>query len=253
MKNILFVVALTLVSLCISAQEQVNSIRESGDLIVGTTGKQPPFSYHDENDSLVGFDLELAHELAHAMEAELEVREYPFEKLISALKNGEVDVVISALSIKVYRNMDVMMVGPYYNCKKAILTLKGGPNADQGGLNHEKIRLALIQNSTSEGMAGIYYPKATIVYGDNAQHCFNMLEQGEVDAVLGDYESLINYPNAIEKAEVKFIEDVPVYDPLSIAIRPGDPLFLNLIENFVHSVRASGFIDDLEMKYGLSK
>ena len=131
MKNIILPLLSALIILSFSplkGQETIKSIKEKGQIVLGTTGTQRPFSYKDENDSLIGIDIEIASALAHGMEVELVVKEMPFETLLPELQAGNLDFVMSGLSMKIDRNMDFAMVGSYHKSDKTILSTKGLKN-----------------------------------------------------------------------------------------------------------------------------
>ena len=115
---------LILFSINVISQETIKKIQDRGSIIIGTSGQQNPYSFIDEKVSLIGIDIELANALAEAMGVKLELKKMDFPLLLDALKAGEVDAVISGLSMKVDRNMDFLFAGPYWQTDKAVLTIK---------------------------------------------------------------------------------------------------------------------------------
>jgi polar amino acid transport system substrate-binding protein len=76
-----------------------------------------------------------------------------------------------------------------------------------------------------------------------------MLRKDEVHAVVADYEicalSVLRYP---DDGLVTLSRPLTV-EPLGIAVAPGDPLFLNLIENNVAALEASGLFEGLRGRW----
>lgn len=248
MKSII-TLSFILVSLISSAQSEIEAIKNKGSIVLGTSGSQAPFTFHDEKDSLVGIDIEIAKALAFAMEVKLEIKELPFDQLLDALESKEVDIVISGLTMRAIRNMEFAMAGPYHNCKKAFLTKDKSLFPDATVLNSKGMKFAALQNSTSMEDVSIFYPKAELVPCKTMDACVELLKKNEVAGVLGDYENLYAYKASEHDLHLKFIEDLLLVDPLGIAIRPDDYLFINLIENFIHTAQNSGYLEILEKRY----
>ena len=68
----------------------LSRIVTSGELRVGMSGTQPPFSVKSKSGELIGYDVDLANLLAAAMDVELKIVEKPFAQLLPALEAGEV-------------------------------------------------------------------------------------------------------------------------------------------------------------------
>ena len=100
----------------------LSRIVESNVLRVGTSGAQPPFSVKSKDGSLIGYEVDLAKLLANAMGVELKLVEMPFAELLLALEKGEVDVVMSGMTMTPARNLKAAFVGPYIISGKSILT-----------------------------------------------------------------------------------------------------------------------------------
>jgi len=231
------------------AQKTIKSIKEKGQIILGTTGSQRPFTYKNENDSLVGIDIEIARALADGMGVDLVIKEITFETLLNELSAGNVDFVMSGLSMKLDRNMEFAMAGPYHKSDKAILSTNGLKKFNVDAINTEGVKLVAVRNSTSEKLIHDYYPKAEFISAENAQAGVQKVISKEANAFIGDYETCAEIVYRNLDVKMTYIKDIPVYDPLGIALRSDDLLFLNLIENFLDAVEASGYLEYLDKKY----
>ena len=97
-------------------------ILSSGTLRVGMSGNQPPLNFKGKDGSMMGLEVDLAGTLAALMKVELEIVQKPFGELLGALQKGEMDLVMSGMTITAERNLKVAFVGPYYLSGKSILT-----------------------------------------------------------------------------------------------------------------------------------
>ena len=105
-----------------AAGQALSRIQEKGELVLGTSGNMPSMSQKLGDGSVVGFDVDLARLMASGMGVNLKINTMPFNELLTALQKGEVDVVISNMTMNPERNMTVAFVGPYMTSGKCVLT-----------------------------------------------------------------------------------------------------------------------------------
>ncbi|HEV8051932.1 MAG TPA: ABC transporter substrate-binding protein [Parachlamydiaceae bacterium] len=85
---------------------------EDHSLIVGTNAEFPPFSYI-ENKTLVGFDIDIAKEVAKRLGKTIHFKDMPFDALIPDVALGHVDFVASGMSYTEERAKRVLFTRPY--------------------------------------------------------------------------------------------------------------------------------------------
>lgn len=99
------------------------SCQEDKKLIIGTSADNPPYEYMRKGD-LVGFDIDLIHEISRNINRKIKVKNFDFHALIPALENNEVDMVIAGMSVTEERKKRVHFSTPYTTNKVAILFRK---------------------------------------------------------------------------------------------------------------------------------
>ena len=87
-------------------------IVKDGILRVGMSGDQPPLNMRDRSGKLMGMEVDLAEALAAALDVDLRIVQKPFGELLPALEAGEIDVVLSGVSITPKRAVEATFVGP---------------------------------------------------------------------------------------------------------------------------------------------
>lgn len=226
-------------------------VEKTRTLRVGMSGTQPPFNMKSKSGELIGMDVDIARLLANSMRVELEIVEKPFVDLLPALEDNEVDLVISGVTSTLKRNMRVPFVGPYFVSGISILTksdvLANISSAQE--LNDEKLRIAALRGSTSEELveAALNKPKFTAV--KDTDKAVQMLLDGEVDAVVADAPicalSVLRYP---DQGLVSLTKPLTI-EPIGIAVAPGDPLLINLVQNYMQALEATGALEQLQNKW----
>ena len=226
-------------------------IEKTRTLRVGMTGTQPPFNVKSKTGELIGMDVELARLLARAMRVELELVAMPFADLLPALEDQEVDLVISGVTATLKRNIRVPFVGPYFVTGISILTksdlLATVTTAQQ--LNDEKLKIAALRGSTSEDLVEAALDKPAFIAVKEYDDAVQMLLDGEIDALVADGPtcalSVLRYP---DQGLVTLSQPLTV-EPIGIAVAPGDPLLINLVQNYLQALEATGALEQLQKKW----
>lgn len=143
-----------------SQETKMQSIVKKGELVLGTSGNMTPMTRSIDNGKYaVGFDIDLAKSIAETMGVKLVIKVIPLDKLVDALNNGEVDMVISNMTITPSRNTKVAFVGPYLTSGKCLVTkLPDLASANKEQLSKAKKKMAVIKGSTSQEFVKLALP-----------------------------------------------------------------------------------------------
>lgn len=232
-------------------QSLISKIKKSGELRVGMTGSQPPFNIKAKNGEIIGYEVELATMLAEGMGVELKIMEIPFSNLMTSLSKGQVDVVLSNMSITTERNMNVAFKGPYMISGKSILTKTPTLKTvtSPGEINNDFTTIAVLKGSTSETYAKNQTPFSKLVAVNNYDEGIAKIRSGEVDLLLADF-AICAYSALTIKDEQFYTLAQPLsIEPVGLAMPATDPLFLNLVDNFFVNATLDGTLDALQDKW----
>jgi polar amino acid transport system substrate-binding protein len=234
-----------------SASPVLDRILKRGELIVGTMGNMPPLNMTAKDGEIFGLEPDLAKMMAGAMNVNVRFVTKPFSKLLPALQTGEVDMVLSGMTITPRRNLKVAFVGPYFISGKAFLT-KVNPIAlakEANAVNSPNTKLVALKGSTSQAFAEAVLDKTTLYTTGNYDEAVDMVLKDKVQAMIADYPicvvSVFRYPEAGLLSVVTPL----TYEPIGIAIPANDPLLMNWATNTLNSIEASGQLDELRLKW----
>lgn len=229
----------------------LSRIVKSGTLRVGTSGAQPPFTVVSKSGKLIGYEIDLANMLAGAMDVKLELVQKPFAELLPALEKGEIDAVMSGMTMTPQRNLQAAFVGPYIVSGKSILTksstLASLKNAEE--IDQPTLKVAALKGSTSEKFVQKVLDKTTYVPVEDYDAGVQMVINGSVDLMVADFPicalSLMRFPDA----GLVTLKEPMTVEPIGIALPPGDPLMVNMVENYLGALEGLGVLDALELKW----
>jgi polar amino acid transport system substrate-binding protein len=220
-------------------------------LKVGMSGNQPPMNTNSRSGQLIGYDVDLARALAGAMGARLEIVTMPFGKLLTALDEGKVDMVMSGMAITAERSRDHIFVGPYMMSGKSILTKSAllGRIASAEEFNRADLKLAALEGSTSQTFVESVASEATLIKVKDYDAAVDMVIADEVDALVADMPicvlSVLRYPNA----GLTTLKSPLSIEPFGIAISKEDKQFANLVDNYLDTYGKMGVLAKLRKKW----
>jgi polar amino acid transport system substrate-binding protein len=234
-----------------SASPVLDRIQQRGELIVGTMGNMPPLNMTSKDGEIFGLEPDLARLMADAMDVKVKFVTKPFNELLPALQTGEVDMVLSGMTITPERNRKVAFIGPYFISGKAFLTkVKTIAYADEArDANNSNTKIVALRGSTSQAFAEAFLDKTTLFTTKNYDDAVDMVLQDKVHAMIADYPicvvSVFRYPNAGLLSVVTQL----TYEPIGIAIPANDPLLMNWTRNTLNNFEGSGMLDELKLKW----
>jgi polar amino acid transport system substrate-binding protein len=230
---------------------RLQHILDSGELRVGLSGNQPPLNMTNQSGEIIGLEVDLIQTLAESMGLTARFVIKPFADLIPAIERGEVDVVISGMTITPERNARVAFAGPYFISGKSVLTrsktLSSADNA--ASLNSADRRYSVLAGSTSETFVKKVLPKAVSVPTRDYDAAVQMVLDGEVDAMIADFPicqlSVLRHP----EADLSTLMTPFTIEPLGIALPAEDPLLVNLIQNYLNTLENTGLLMQFKAKW----
>lgn len=251
LKEAAIVLLLILASAAAAAEpSRLTRIAEKGELVLGTSGNMPPMTLTAKDGRLSGFDIDMGRLMASMLKVRLNVRKLPFTELIPALQRGEVDVVISNMTITPRRNMQVAFAGPYLESGKCMLTKNESLARAKGkDLNVPETRIAVMQGSTSQQFAGILLPKATLVPVEGPEEGVKLVRNGKAGGMLTDYPICLYMLARNPDAGFVSVLSLLTYEPIGIALPAGDSLYLNWTENFLQRLQGTETLKELGQRW----
>lgn len=217
-------------------------ILRTGELRVGMSGEQPPLNMEAKNGELFGMEVALIRVLSQSIGVEAVIVRRPFGRLLGALDKGEVDLVMSGMTITPARIQRVAFVGPYYTSGKTILTkspelAKASVPED---LDVETLTVVALEGSTSENFAKRLLSQAELVLTETHDEAIQKVLSGEVDLMVADRETCAFAVLRHSDAGLIASETPFTVEPMGIALPLDEEKLANLLEAYLKSLRQSG-------------
>lgn len=223
-----------------------DEIMERGVIRVGTEGTYAPNSYHDEDDKLVGFDVEVAALIAKNLGVEVEYVETEWSSIFASLDAGTIDIVVNEVGYNEERAEKYDFSQPYSYVQKAILVK--GDNNDINSLEDLQGKIAANESTSLFGALALENGAELDPVNAMAQSISEVIT-GRADLTLNYVTSFNDYTKEHPEEDVKII---PVGDPEPTSYVPvlkGNDKLVSAINDALDQARESGELAEISKKY----
>ncbi|ADK30981.1 amino acid ABC transporter substrate-binding protein [Brachyspira pilosicoli] len=234
-----------------SADNSLQKVKENGKLVLGLDDTLAPMGFRDDNGEIVGFDIDLAREVANRLGVELEAKPIDWSSAILSLKKGDVDVIWNGFAVNESRKQQVNFTKPYlYN---RLMIAKYSDRDDINSKEELKGKIVGVQSGSSNYETLVNDPVSKeikeIRQYDSYVNAFLDLEAKRIDAVIVD-EIVARYYISKENADFTLLEDKPITSQyLSVGLRKTDTELLNAIDKALDDMRADGKAAEISTKW----
>ncbi len=233
----LLVVAIHLPSLSARADE-LDDIRARGTLIVGVSESSPPFSFR-EGGGIVGYDVDLAAEVAKRLGVGLTKVPVINAERIPALRDAKVDLVASGMTRSPRRARDVDFSVAYFVSPHKILVRRDSALAKIAQLAGRT--LALVRSASVDKDLKAAVPTLRIVFFDDYQAAFTALREKRVDSFLADELLLLRFAQKSGAPDdFALIDDYVLPRTAGFGLRKNEPRFKDAVDRTLIALEASG-------------
>ena len=226
----------------------LKDIKERGYIIVGTEGTWSPYTFHDADDNLVGYDVEVAKYIADYIGVDIQYSETVWSSMFASLDAGQIDVVINGVSYNEERAEKYDFSIPYNYSQHAYLTL-----ADRDDLNTLEDAAGRIAANDPTSSIGKYAEDNGAILDEvgEAAQAVSEVKNGRADltfgTVVGFEDYLAQHPEDREVFKI-----VVTSDPEPNAYVPvvkGNEQLVELINEALQAAADDGTLSELALKY----
>jgi len=222
----------------------LHDIQKNGEIVVGISILQP-WVMKNKKGEYVGFEIDIAKQLATDMGVKIKFKEYPWKKMIPALRKGEIDIIASGLSITPHRALKIDFSNPYsssgYSLASCLSLTKGFNNIKE--MNDEHVYIAAVEGTVSAGLVKRIFPEAILSLQKTRKEASAAVISCKVHAFIAPSP----IPDFIALKHPKIV-DLPLKKPLlstkeAFAIRKNNQPMLNFLNAWITAHSADNWIE----------
>ena len=231
-----------------SADDLLAQIKERGSIIVAMEGTWAPWTYHDDNNDLVGYDVEVAQNIAEKLGVEVEFVEGEWDGLLAGLDAGRYDIMVNGVGVTDERAEKYNFSTPYAYNKTAVI-VRGDYDEISSMEDLKGKKTANTISSTYAAQAEAY--GATVTPVDDLNQTIELLLSNRIDATLNAEVVFNDYKKEHPEADVKIATYSDQVEEIAIPIRKGDDTvtLLEAVNDALDEMAKDGTLTELSEKY----
>ena len=252
-KALLFtLIAALLLTSCAKKQEATGDhlarIKQQGQIVVAMEGTWAPWTYHDESDALVGYDVEVANAIAGKLGVKASFVEGEWDGLFAGLDADRYDLVVNGVDITEERSRKYEFTTPYAYNKTAVIV-----SSDRNDIkSFEDLKGKKTANTISSTYAEVAESYGADVTGvDDLNQTFQLLITGRIDATLNAEMTYYDYMKAHPDAKIKIADLSKDATHVAIPVKKGEDSasLVETINKALEELKADGTLSKLSIKY----
>jgi len=242
-------VALGLIGVGVAKADVLDDIKKKGTLTVGTKADYRPFGYLDPSGKIIGFEPDLAADVAKRLGVKLELVPVVASNRIQFLQQGKIDLMIATMSDTPERRKIVDIVDPnYYGSGTNVLAKKSDGIKTWEQLKGKKVCLiqgAFYNKELQEkyGIEGVAFPGTAEAY--------TALKNGNCVGFAYDDTAIVGEMAKPEWSDYEMPLDSILVQPWGLAVKQGEKGFADLLSKTIADWHKSGLVQQLEKKYNI--
>lgn len=236
-----------------STSQVDSSGSDKASLVMGLDDTFAPMGFRDDKGQLVGFDIDLATEVAKRLDMDIEFQPIDWSMKETELNAGNIDLIWNGYTITDLRKEKVNFTEPYLANAQIIITMADSPIETIADLQGKVVATQAESSSLDAARAQEGFVESlmngTLIEYATFNEVFNDLESGRSDAIIAD-EVLARYYMMNKGAEkYKVLEEDLGPEEFGIGLRKDDTDLLKNINDALNDMRNDGTYDEIYGKW----
>lgn len=221
-----------------STARDLDTIKESGKLVVGVFSDKKPFGYVDENGEYQGYDVYFARRLASDLGVDLELVSVDAPNRVEFLTSAKVDIILANFTVTPERAEAVDFALPYMKVALGVVSPDAALITDVSQLADKT--LIVSKGTTAETYFTNNHPEVKLLKFDTYTEAFNALLDGRGDALSTDNTEVLAW--ALENPGFTVgVESLGSLDTIAPAVQKGNESVLAFINSEIEALAEENF------------
>lgn len=224
----------------------LQNVLDSGKFILGLDATFKPMGFTDEDDNIVGFDIDLAQEVCDRMGVELVKQPVDWDTKEQDLNAGKIDCIWNGLSINEERAEIMNLSEPYMKNDMIFVVKQDSDIATQADLDGKTV--AVQSGSTAQEILADSGLNITPTELATNVECLQQLDLDLADAVFMD-SVVANYEIATTGKAYAILPDGLSPEEYAIGFRKGDQALRDEVQRILSEMKADGTVEEISTKW----
>lgn len=220
-----------------------------------TDSDYPPFNYYEEDNTLTGFNVDIARAICTELAVACDIRVRPWGELLPALHRGDADAVIASHKLTASALQGVDFTERYYHSPGRFVGKRALPRMEITPEGLESKRIAVAKGTAHEAYVRAFFRDSSIRAYESTELARDAIITGAADFLFDDGISLAFWLNGTASkacCEFKggpFAEPKYFGDGVGIAVSRADGQLKGQINAALRKLRENGRYEEVVLRY----
>lgn len=224
----------------------LSQIKQRGSIEIGTEGTYAPFTFHNAQGQLTGFDVEIAQAVANQLGVKADFVETPWDGMFAGLNDGRFDMIANEVSVTPQREQKYSFSTPYIT-SESVLIVRTDNNSIHSFADLKGKSCAETLTSNFAQMAEQNGANVVSVQGFN--DAIALLESGRVDATINDKLSFLTFLKQHPNAPLKIVATDPDATQQAFCFRKGNDSLVKAVDKALATIEQNGTYEKISQKW----
>lgn len=227
-------------------QNSLEAVKASGKLRIGTEGTYAPFTYHDADGKLTGFDVEIAEEVSKRLGVDAEFIETQWDGIFAGMDAKRFDAIFNEVSVTDERKEKYDFSDPYIVSKAVLIVAEDNQDIKTfADLKGKKAGQSLTSNygkiATDNG--------AEIVSAEGFNQTIDLLASGRIDATVNDGLSYLDLLKQKPDIKIKKVDEIAEGSKSAAVFLKGNDELVQAVNEALTAMHEDGTYLKISEKY----
>lgn len=233
-----------------AADSSLADIKKKGNIVLGLDDAFPPMGFKDESGKIVGFDIDLATEVAKRMGVELKTQPIDWNSKEMELNNKNIDVIWNGFSISDERKKTILFSNPYMENMQIVVVLDKSKVQKLDDLKGKQVAVqdgSSAQDALKSADPDLLATIKQVDFKDNVTALMD-LKNGNVDAVAMD-SVVADYYTSKEAGTYRELPDTLAPEKYGVGFRLNDKSFCDEVNKQLDAMVTDGTFKTISTKW----
>lgn len=230
----------------LDSESLYNQVMEEGILTVGTEGTYAPFSFHNEEGELTGYDVEVIREVGNRMGVEVEFEETQWDSMFAGLNSERFDLIANQVGITEDRLANYEFSIPYTYTSAVVVV----PADNEEISSFEDIEGKVSAQSATSNFADIARENgAEIQTVEGLAQSIELIKQGRVDLTVNDKLAVLDYMKSQNDDSIKIAAQQDDASETAFAFNKGNEKLVEAVNEQLEAMKEDGTLAEISEEW----
>ena len=235
------------------SKSRLNTILETGELRVGTTGDWNPMSFKDPStNEYKGFDIEIITQLSEDMGVNIKFVPTEWKTLVNGIISNKYDISTSA-SLSPKRALTAGYTNSFFKLATVPLTLNANLSKfkEWNDINKSDVKVAVTLGTVQEQYAKILFPESSLIIIEAPARDFQEVLAGRAHVHITSNIEAATLVEKYSELAIVPVKNTKFPTPLAWLVPQEDQIWINYVNHWIEIKKARGYFDQIMIKWNL--